>query len=180
MTSVNELLDKLLQDGRLDQISARVGADPAQTRGAIQDAVPMLLAGLERNAADPDGARSLQAALAGDNHASVLDDLDGYLAGTHHGKAADGAGILGHIFGDRQEPAAQALSQRSGLSGGGILQLLATLAPLVMGMLGKRTSGTSGGGFPDLGQILGQQRQQAQTGGTDMGAILEQAFGKKS
>ena len=180
MTSITDLLEQLLQPSSLDRISNQVGANPDQTRTAIQEALPMLLAGLERNAADPQGAQSLQQALTEDRHADLLDDLEGYLSGSRGGKAANGAGILDHILGDRQEPAAQALGQRAGLSGGSILQILATLAPLVMGMLGKQSgSGSSGGGFPDLGQILGQERKTAQTGSPDIGAILDQAFGDK-
>lgn len=180
MTSSTDLLERLLQPSSLDRISNQVGANPDQTRTAIQGALPMLLAGLQRNAADPQGAQSLQQALSEDRHADLLDDMDGYLSGARGGKAANGAGILDHILGDRQEPAAQALGQRAGLSGGSILQILATLAPLVMGMLGKKTgSGSSGGGFPDLGQILGQERQTAESGTPDIGAILDQAFGGK-
>ena len=180
--SMADLLDDLLQGGTLDQISTRIGADPAKTQLAIKEALPVLLGGLERNAADPQGAESLQRALAEDQHASILDDLDGYLSGQRQDRAADGNGILDHILGDRRETAAQALGQQAGLSGGNIMQLLAMLAPLVMGMLGKKSSGGSGGGggFPDLGQILGQERSQAQQKAPDMGDILGQVFGDGS
>lgn len=179
--SMADLLDDLLQGGTLDQISSRIGADPDRTRVAIKDALPVLLGGLERNAADPQGAESLQRALAEDQHASILDDLDAYLSGQRQDRATDGDGILDHILGDRRERAAQALGQQAGLSGGNIMQLLAMLAPLVMGMLGKKSSdGSTGGGFPDLGEILGQERSQAQQKAPDMGDILGQVFGSGS
>lgn len=174
MPTMAELMDQLLQGGALDQISGRIGADPAQTQQAIQQALPMLLGGLERNAATPEGAQSLQHALATDNHASVLDDLSGYLSGTRQDRATDGAGILQHILGAQQEPAAQALSAKSGLGSGSIMQLLVTLAPLVMGMLGKKAGS---GGLPDLGSILGQERSAAQDRTPDMGDILGQVLG---
>ena len=174
MPSMAELMDELLQGGTLDQISGRIGADPAQTRQAIQQALPMLLGGLERNAATPQGAQSLQNALATDNHASVLDDLSGYLSGARQDRATDGAGILQHILGDRQQPAAQALSAKSGLGSASIMQLLVTLAPLVMGMLSKKTGS---GGMPDLGSILGQERSTAQAQAPDIGDILGQVLG---
>lgn len=169
-----ELMDELLQGGTLDQISGRIGADPGKTRQAIQQALPMLLGGLERNAATPRGAQSLQQALASDNHASVLDDLSGYLSGARQDRATDGAGILQHILGDRQEPAARALSAKSGLGSGSIMQLLVTLAPLVMGMLGKQSGS---GGLPDLGSILGQERSAAQDRAPDIGDIVGQVLG---
>ncbi len=174
MPTMTDLMDELLQGGALDQISGRIGADPTQTRQAIQQALPMLLGGLERNAASPEGAQSLQHALATDNHASVLDDLPGYLSGVRQDRATDGAGILQHILGDQQQPAAQALSAKSGLGSGSIMQLLVTLAPLVMGMLGKKAGS---GGMPDLGSILGQERSAAQDKAPDMGDILGQVFG---
>ena len=174
MPTMAELMDQLLQGGALDQISGRIGADPAQTQQAIQQALPMLLGGLERNAATPEGAQSLQHALATDNHASVLDDLTGYLSGTRQDRATDGAGILQHILGAQQEPAAQALSAKSGLGSGSIMQLLITLAPLVMGMLGKKAGS---GGMPDLGSILGQERSAAQDRAPDVGDILGQVLG---
>ena len=176
MRSMADLMEELLQGGTLDKISSQIGADPAQTQQAIRQALPMLLGGLEREASDPEGARSLQRALAEDQHATVLDDLDAYLSGQRHDRATDGAGILRHVFGDRQETAAQALGQRAGLSGGNIMQLLAMLAPIVMGMLGKKSGG--GGGFPDLGQILGQERAQAQEKAPDIGDVLGQVFGE--
>lgn len=174
MTSMTDLMDELLQGGALDQISGRIGADPAQTRQAIQQALPMLLGGLERNAASPQGAASLQHALATDNHASILDDLSGYLSGARQDRASNGAGILEHILGAQQQPAAQALSAKSGLGSASIMQLLITLAPLVMGMLGKKAGS---GGMPDLGSILGQERSTAQDRAPDMGDILGQVFG---
>jgi hypothetical protein len=174
MASMTDLMDELLQGGALDQISSRIGADPAQTRQAIQQALPMLLGGLERNAASPQGAQSLQHALATDNHASILDDLSGYLSGTRQDRASNGAGILEHILGAQQQPAAQALSAKSGLGSASIMQLLITLAPLVMGMLGKKAGS---GGMPDLGSILGQERSTAQDRAPDMGDILGQVFG---
>ena len=104
----------------------------------------------------------------------MLDDLSGYLSGTRQDRATDGAGILQHILGAQQEPAAQALSAKSGLGSGSIMQLLITLAPLVMGMLGKKAGS---GGLPDLGSILGQERSAAQDRTPGMGDILGQVLG---
>ena len=174
MADISDLMNQLLEGGTLDQISGRIGADPTQTRQAIQQALPMLLGGLERNASTPDGAQSLQQALATDNHASVLDDISGYLTGARQDRATDGPGILDHILGAQQQPAAQALGTKSGLSTSTIMQLLVTLAPLVMGLLGKKTGS---GGMPDLGSILGQERSTAQANAPEVGDILGEILG---
>lgn len=147
-------------DRESGQIAARIGADPAQTREAISVALPALLAGLQQQAVPGTG---LEQAVLQDHDGSILDDIAGYLQGSSNlgPRTTDGAGILGHVFGDRQQGVAQAVSAKSGLDLSSIMQLLPLLAPIVMGMLGRqaRTEGSgsagAGGGLGDLGGILG-------------------------
>jgi hypothetical protein len=153
MDSFQQVLDR-----ESDQIAARIGADPAQTRQAISVALPTLLAGLQREAVPGTG---LQQAVQQDHDGSILDDLAGYLQGTANlsPRTTNGAGILDHVFGGQQPQVQQALSSQTGLSMSSIAQLLPLLAPIVMGMVGRqaRTEGQAagGGGLGDLGGILG-------------------------
>ncbi len=57
--SVLEDLRSRLSGDTVDDISRRIGADPAQTKQAIDAALPMLLAALGKEAADlaPEHAR---------------------------------------------------------------------------------------------------------------------------
>lgn len=155
MTMTTDMLQQLL-GAQADQIGARIGADPAQTQQAISAALPALLAGLQQEAAPGTG---LQQAIEQDHDGSILDDIPGYLNGTANldSRTTDGNGILEHVLGDRQQPVAQALSSKTGLSSSTIMQLLPLLAPIVMGMLGRqaRSGSSEGGGFGDLGSILG-------------------------
>ena len=52
-------------------------------------------------------------------------------------KTLDGAGILGHLLGGRQSAVEQGVSKASGLDSAQAGKLLASLAPIVMGALGK-------------------------------------------
>jgi hypothetical protein len=52
-----------------------------------------------------------------------------------------GMSILGHVLGGSQQRATQGVSQASGMSSQGSSALMAMLAPLVMGALGKMVSG---------------------------------------
>ena len=93
----------------------------------------MLLGALTRNASQPGGAEALLGAL-GKHDGSVLDDLRNQLpaaADTH------GAGILGHVLGARQGAAQQAVAGASGIDASQASAVLAMLAPIVMGALGK-------------------------------------------
>lgn len=156
-TDLIEGINQQLSQERVQRISNRIGSDPTRTRAAIDDALPLLLGALGAEAQDPDAAPGLQRALAEDHDGSLLDELDDYLDGNVSGRRADGAGILDHVLADRRPAAEQALAAKSGLDLNSIGPLLATLAPIVMNMLGRRQQHSGGGlGLDDLlGSVLG-------------------------
>ena len=115
----------------------------------------MLLAALGQGGSGPAATGRPAAAIQEDHDGSVVDNLPAYLNGEMSGKATNGQGIVNHVLGDRREPAAQALAGKSGLNMGTIMSLLPLLAPIVMGMLGKKER--SGGLSPDnLADALGR------------------------
>lgn len=156
--SMLDMLQERLGGDAVRQISQRLGTDPGTTQSAIAAALPMLVGGLARNAQDPAQAGSLANALQRDHDGSILDNVAGYLGGSQPG--ADGAGILGHIFGGRTGVVEQGVSQASGLEPGKTSMLLSMLAPLVMGALGRsaRERGVDPGG---LASMLGGERERA-------------------
>jgi len=173
-----ELSDSLTQllDGRADQIGMRIGADGGTTRSAMHTAIPALLAALSADARRGSGLRQ---ALEQDHDGAILDQLDDYLGGSAQlsPRTTNGAGILEHVLGERQGDMAQALSAKSGLDLGTIMKLLPLLAPILMGMLGKRgrTSGGSGGGISidDIGDVLNREKADARSRNPDIGDILD-------
>lgn len=162
MSGILDMLGSALGDHTHQQMSQRLGADPNATQSAIQAALPLLLSALSSNAGRQGGAESLLGALQRDNHAGVLDDLAGFLGGNAAGKAGNGAGILGHLLGDRQTATQQAVSHASGLSGAQTAQLLAMLAPLVMGAVGRmqKQGGLDAGGLASM--LSGERARVAQ------------------
>ena len=177
---INGINQQLTPD-RVQRISNRIGTDPARTRAAIDDAVPVLIGALGAEAQDPQTAPGLHRALAEDHNGALLDQLDDYLDGKVSGRQADGEGILGHVLGDRRPQAEQALAAKSGIDMGAIGSLLVTLAPIVLNMLGRRQqqSGSSGFGLDDLlGSVLGGssavggQRSQGQGLDDLLGSML--------
>ncbi|MGI8495286.1 MAG: DUF937 domain-containing protein [Pyrinomonadaceae bacterium] len=174
MFSLQDLLGQEQGSEATNQISQMLGANPTATQTAIQMALPMILSGLARNASQPQGAESLSNALDQDHSGGgILSSLAGYLTGANNNvqnsPAAndDGIGILGHIFGQKQGAAAQQVSRSSGLDIGQTAQLLITLAPIVMGYLGrqKQQQNLDAGG---LSNLLNQQQQQMQSSGNPM------------
>ena len=169
MFSLQDLLGQQQGNEAVDQISQNVGADHSMVNSAIQMALPMILNGLANNASTPQGAQSLDNALANDySNGGVLGNLGG-LAGMIFGgqqsapppRQADAGGILGHILGGNQGNATQQISNQSGLNIGQVAQVLMFLAPIVMGYLGKQKQ-EQGLDANGLQNMLGEQQQQIQ------------------
>ena len=168
MNALTEMLMQQLAGRALSQISGKIGADPGTTSKALAIAVPLLISALARNSSTPAGAEALNQAVARDHDGSILDDLGGFFSNT---EAANGAGILGHVLGDRRTDAENGLAQSTGLDPSAAGQLLETVAPLVMGALGK-TQQQQGLDANGLSEFLGDQHQQAQASAPDVMGML--------
>jgi len=165
MSGLVEGIMKQLGPGGVSQIAGALGADESAIGGAVASALPAILAGMANNSRQPAGAESLANAL-GDHSPSIFDQI-GDLLGNSGG---DGAKILGHVLGGRQQSVEQQLAGQSGLDLGMIMKLLPILAPLVMGYLSKQKQdqGLDAGG---LGSLLGAERKQAEASQPGLGGL---------
>ena len=167
-SSLLGMLTQQLSGPALGQLAGQLGTDPQQTQKAVSAALPMLLGALGRNAAKPEGAAALLGALQRNHDGSVLNDVAGHFA---QGSAtADGNKILRHVLGDGQDRVQTGISAASGLEAGATGNLMAMLAPLVMGALGQQTrsQGLDVGG---LAQLLMGEKQQADSALGSMGGL---------
>ena len=158
--NVTDLIQGALNEDTVGRISQAIGADQGATDTAIQSALPIILGGLARNSTNETGAESLLGALDRDHDGSILDDLAGFVGNYNQ---ANGAGILGHIFGGQQGAIEQTVSQSSGLDMSKVGPLPTILAPIVMGALGKSRR-EEGIGISDLAGILSGSTQQMSSG----------------
>lgn len=172
----DDLLNQL-QGQPLTEIGSQLGLSPSQANGAVSAALPLLLGALGRNASQPQGAEALFGALQRD-HAGL--DI-GSVLGAVMGGGGQGGQILGHIFGAREQGAAQGLGAVTGLGSSQSSALLKMLAPIVLAYISKQVlSGNAGAQSASpqmLGQVLGQEQQQiTQQGGLGgglLGAVLD-------
>lgn len=150
-----DLLQGHISDNVLDFLGNQVGAqNKEQTQTATAGIVSTLIGALAKNASTPEGAQSLNNALESDHDGSILDNITGMLSGNaqpQSQKTVDGTGILWHLLGDKQNGAANMISQTSGLDASKVMSLMTMLAPIVMGALGK-TKQQSG---LDIGGLMG-------------------------
>ncbi len=184
-TSLTHDLAAELQGAPLQQIAQQLGIGQSEANAAVGAALPLLLGALGRNASEPQGAQALLGALQKDHGgAGDLTNLLGSILGGAQTRQTNGAGILGHIFGARQERAQAGLGQATGLGSDKSGQLLRMLAPIVLGFLAKQTlqgknnAAQAGPSADILGSMLGREqqqvRQQGGIGGGLLAAVLDQ------
>jgi len=166
-TLMNAILSQF-DSGTLDQLSNQLGTNQQTTGNAIAAAVPLLLSALSRNAGSDDGRDSLYNALSKDHDGGILNDLTGFLGGANSGP---GQGILGHVFGGSQNGAVNALSRATGMDSSSVGRLLATVAPIVMGFLGRTRQQQAMGPSGVAGLLGGETEYAQQAAPTLIGAI---------
>lgn len=150
-----QMLQGQLGEGMIEQLAGQIGADKDQTATAAHGVFSALLSGINKNVADPQGAQSFLSALERDHDGSILDNIGDLIMGNASAPSSsttNGAGILNHVLGNNQGGIADAIGKMSGLDSGKVTQLLITLAPMVLGMLGKMRNSqeVGGGGLIDL------------------------------
>ncbi len=152
---ITDLLQGPMKDIIISQVGNQLGlGDSEQTNTAVDGVFATLLNAVAQNASTPEGQNSLLSALDRDHDGSILNDLGGFLSGMvqpQNPKTTNGAGILKHILGDKQNTAVESISKASGIDSSKIIQLMITLAPIVLGYLGKakatqQTQPDQGGG----------------------------------
>lgn len=172
MTSILDAVRQQLGPDTIRQMSSTLGADPDATSNAVSMALPALLGGLSRNASQPQGAAALDNALNA-HDGSILDNLGGLLGGGSSGGGGGiGGAILGHIFGNKRDTVEQGVGRSSGLDAAQVAQLMAMLAPIVMGVLGrmKQTKGLDANRLPE---VLQQSREQGEQEMPGLGGLLD-------
>ncbi len=163
-----------LGSGGLSAIAGQLGIGQDKAQGAVQTGLSVLTGALARNAAKPAGAASLDQALAKDHDGSILDKVGDFLG---NAAAGPGAAILGHVLGKKQGTVTAAVGRQTGLSPQQSSNLLATLAPLVMGALGKMKAqqGLDASGVAGALATEKQQIEQSASGG--LGSLLSMVGG---
>ncbi len=144
------------------QAENKFGISKNQIIALLAVAAPLVISYLRKKSQeDPNEAEALNNALDKDHDGSILDNPAQVEA-----RQQEGGSILDHIFGGQKSQVENQLSQNTGISMDKIGPVLAMLAPLIMGYIGKekQSSGVnSGGGLGDLlGGILGGAQNQAQ------------------
>ena len=158
------LLD-LLTGNTSNQVAEKAenkfGISRNQIIALLAVAAPLVISYLRNKSQDAKEAEALNNALDKDHDGSILNDSSQLEA-----RESEGGSILNHIFGGDKQNVENQLSQNTGISIDKIGPVLAMLAPVIMGYIGKEKQqiDVGAGGLGDLlGGILGNASNQAQT-----------------
>lgn len=144
-----------------DQAENKFGINRNQVLALLAVAAPLIISYLRKKSEDNKEAEALNNALDKDHDGSILNDPSQLET-----RQAEGGSILSHIFGNDKQNVENQLSQNTGISIDKIGPVLAMLAPVIMGYIGKekQQNNVGSGGLGDLlGGILGNASNQAQS-----------------
>ncbi len=172
---ITQLLSGGLGQQVISGIGNQTGTSEQETSSVINAALPVLMGMLRKNASTEDGASGIMSALTKHN-GGIFDHLSDFLGS---GDTSDGNGILGHILGNNKSTVENQISQQTGVSSLNVSKIIAMLAPIVMGMLGKQTSQSQANNTGGLGNILGGLlgaggASTSSVGGGILASILDQ------
>ncbi|HRN29491.1 MAG TPA: DUF937 domain-containing protein [Terrimesophilobacter sp.] len=181
------MFEELLKQIPVGDIAKQLGVDKSDAKGAIEQILPSLIGGMAVNAQDEKGAKSLAKALGQhEGKHDSLDDID----------IEDGARIVKHVFGDKENDvvAAAALNAKGG-GGDLISKILPIVAPIALAWLAskffggkdepaKKEAQETGGGLGDMlgglvGGLLGGGSGSSSGGGDMLGDLLGGFLGGK-
>ncbi|WP_088322901.1 DUF937 domain-containing protein [Polaribacter tangerinus] len=156
MSGILDLLNSDLGKQIISGVAGSTGNDTGKTGSALTMALPVLMKAMERNAASPEGAEGLMNALSNKHDGSILDNLGGLFGGgVDESVKQDGAGILKHVLGAKQQGVEQVIGQKSGLDANSVANILKVAAPILMGMLGKQKKEQNITDTNGIGNLLG-------------------------
>lgn len=142
----------------LSSLGSQFGLDASAVQKVMEQVVPALGRGLQKNTASAGGLESLASALQRGSHEKYLRNPQ---AATTREGIEEGNGILGHILGSKdvsRNLAAHAASN-TGISADVIKKLLPVAATMAMGALSQKT-----GSGAQLQRVAGGQEKQSLLG----------------
>ena len=175
--NITDLITGGIGSKAISTISNVLNIDESKAKWVIAAAVPLMIAALNYNSKkSKEKEEGINKAL--EQHNGGIFDQIGNLFGQQ--ASEDDNKIVNHMFGRNTEVVKDSLAAKTGLSSDKIGGVLAMLAPIVMGYLGKqKQQESSGGGIGDLlGSVLGGNGSTDSSGGGGfLGSIIGSVFG---
>lgn len=162
---ITNILGALTGNDAVNTIAEKFNLESKQVSSVITNALPSIMGAMQKNASTESGAAALAKALG--DHAGNAGNIINNLKGAD---LTDGSKILSHIFGSNLSSVINGVSQKSGVASNAVSNILASIAPSILALLGKQNGNSGAAGLGGLlGAILGGGQQQKSGG---LGSIL--------
>jgi len=136
MNSITNVLLDNLKGESIKKISTNTGIEASKINSFLKIGVPLILKGLNNNYQNPQQAKDIFGALKKDHNGNILKEV--LNAVNAKDKQVEGEKIINKVFGNNQNNLFKVLARQTGLQNSQNSQnILGTLAPLVLGYLGK-------------------------------------------
>ena len=170
---LTSMMSALLSDNSINSVTGKTGLNKGQVASVMAAALPMLLNGANGQASNPETTESFHEAVT--QHAERdPEEVD----------LAEGEKIVEHLLGDEEADAEKAIARKTGLSKAQVALILAAVAPMIMKMLGKQSSGNNAASTASLLSALlgGGSNSSASTAlmTAALGAVLNGALNNNS
>ncbi len=159
MNLLEILKNQLASGDTMSTISNLLGENQAATTSGLNAILPTLLGSVIQKGATTEGAGNLLNVIKSGGHdGSILDNIGGLLGNgdSTKGLLNTGGGLVSMLLGDKVGGVVSLLSNLSGLKSGSTSSLLSMAAPLLMGLIGKHSSGQSASGLASM--LMGQSQ----------------------
>ncbi|MBL7816791.1 MAG: OmpA family protein [Saprospiraceae bacterium] len=157
MNLLDLLKNQLATGDTMSVISNLLGENKTATENGINAILPTLLGSVIQKGSNTEGANALLNLIkTGGHDGRILNNIGGLLGG---GEAttdllSSGSGIINMLLGDKFGGIVSLISNLSGLKSGSTSSLMKLAAPLLMGLIGKQSAGSTTSGLMSL---LGSQ-----------------------
>lgn len=153
MNLLEILKNQLASGDTMGVISNLLGENKTATSNGLDAILPTLLGSVIQKGSTTEGANMLLNLLkTGGHDGSILDNIGGLLGNGDATKSLlnTGNGLLNTFLGDKLGSVVSVISNLSGLKSGSTSSLLSMAAPLLMGLIGKKSAGQSATGLASL------------------------------
>lgn len=166
---LTNILGTLTGSDAVGAIADNLKLDSKQVSSVITSALPQLLGAMQQNASTEGGAASLAKALG--DHAGNAGNV---ISNLKVNDLTDGSKILSHIFGGNLSNVLGGISKQTGVASNSVSNILASIAPSLLALLGKgqQGSGINAAGLAGmLGAMLGGSSNSSNSSG--LGGLLD-------
>ena len=162
---LNSIISSLTGNNLIGQIAQKFNIDQSKIINVIKAAIPKFLSAMQKNASTSAGASSLLQALS--SHAGQGMGIN----------IEDGMKILQKVFGGNLGSVISGLSGQTNTTNDQVSNILASVAPNLLSVLGKNTTGAGNIGNI-LGSLLGGGSSASSNTGSTAGKVLGGLLGK--